>query len=146
MLCIKTLTAGTNKINFIKNLIKFFFVLGIVSVLLYYLHTNNLLIPAIAVSSVLYLIVYFSIGTIMVFSAVGEVLGENQIQNNNYLMSIIFYLLFVLILWFTVLLFWPLFSIPDSALSKKKKYQSIESFEEKLIQKYGATAILEIAE
>ncbi|MHA1983056.1 MAG: hypothetical protein ACW967_01800 [Candidatus Hodarchaeales archaeon] len=114
--------------------------------LLYYLHSLNLLIPAIAVGSVLYLIVYFSIGTLMVFSAVGEVLGDNQTQSNNLLMSIIFYLIFVLILWITVLLFWPLFSIPDSALSKKKKYNSIETFEEKLIQKYGATAILEIAE
>jgi hypothetical protein len=121
-------------------------VLGVLSVLLYYLHSLNLLIPAIAVGSVLYLIVYFSIGTLMVFSAVGEVLGDNQTQSNNLLMSIIFYLIFVLILWITVLLFWPLFSIPDSALSKKKKYNSIETFEEKLIQKYGATAILEIAE
>jgi hypothetical protein len=83
----------------------------------------------------------------MVFSAVSEIMGENEIsQTHNYLLSLIFYVAFVLILWVTVLLFWPLFAIPDSALVKKKKYSSIENFEEKLVQKYGTTAVFEIAE
>ena len=116
-------------------------------VLVYYLHLVNLLIPAIAVFSVLYLTIYLTIGTLMVFSAVSEVMGDNEIiPGNNYLLAIIFYVVIVMVLWVVVLIFWPIFAIPDSALSKKKKYPSVESFEEKLLQKYGTTAIFEIAE
>ena len=80
----------------------------------------------------------------MVFSAVSDVMSENDINSsNNYLLSIIFYVLTVMVLWLVILLFWPLFAIPDSALSKKTKYSSVEDFEEKLKQKYGPTAILE---
>ena len=136
--------ASINFSNVTKSLFKAFFFLSAFSILLYYLHLLDLLIPAIAIFSILYLIIYGTIGTLMVFSAISEVMSANDLNiSNNFLLSIIFYVLIVFVLWLVILAFWPLFAIPDSALSKKKKYNSIENFEEKLKQKYGPTVILD---
>ncbi|OLS22867.1 MAG: hypothetical protein HeimC3_28100 [Candidatus Heimdallarchaeota archaeon LC_3] len=136
--------ASINFSHFTKSLFKVLFILSAFLILLYYLYLLDLLIQAIAIFSILYLIIYGSIGTLMVFSAISEVMGSNDLNiNNNFLFSIIFYIVIVFVLWLVILAFWPLFAIPDSALSKKKKYNSIENFEEKLRQKYGPTVILD---
>ena len=62
------------------------------------------------------------------------------------MLGLITILVFAVILWIVCLLFWPLLAIPDSALRRKGKYQSITSFEEAVKKKYGTSQGLDFSD
>ena len=131
--------------SIIRTLVKYFSYGVVLGSILWYLASINMLIPTIFVASVLYLLVYFSIGTIAVFSTINEIGKDLELDQSfglNYLMNLLAVIIFTVVLWIVCLIFWPLLAIPDNALHRKRKYKSIVSFEEAVKKKYGASQVL----
>ena len=121
----------------VKKIAKLFLVLGFSALIFDFLLRQNLIIPLIAFFSLGYLIIYSFIGTVLIFSSALDFNGKTNLQNayNGPLYSIIVYALTVFLFWIFLLMFWPIFLIPDRDL-RRNKYPSIEKFEKHLRQKY----------
>jgi hypothetical protein len=122
-----------------KNWSKITIYLIILGGLLYYLYTNDLLKWIVAVISVLYLIFYFGIATLAIFSITISELGSimTELSRVSPLLSIILLIPMIFLLWLVLLVFWPLFVIPDESLVRNpEKYDAIHSFETKVRAKY----------
>ena len=93
----------------------------------------------IAGASILYLLFYFSIATIAVFTVTLSEIGQlmSGMSQKSPLLAIAFLVPVILLLWFVLLLFWPLFVIPDRSFVKNpEKYDAITSFENAVRAKY----------
>lgn len=120
-------------------LLRLIFYLVTLGSLFFYLLANDLLKWIIAGASIIYLIFYFGIATIAIFSVSFNELGSlmNSMSRTSPLLAIIFIAPMILILWFTMLIFWPLFVIPDSSFVKNpEKYDAIRDFENAVRIKY----------
>ena len=121
----------------VKKIAKLFLVLGFSALIFDFLLRQNLIVPLIVFFSLGYLIIYFLIGTVLIFSSAIDFNGKINLQNayNGPLYFIIVYALTVFLFWIFLLMFWPIFLIPDRDL-RRNKYPSIEKFEKHLRQKY----------
>lgn len=120
-------------------LLRLIFYLTTLGALFFYLFVNDLLKWIIAGASVLYLIFYFGIATIAIFTVSLNELGSlmNSMSRTSPLLAILLVAPMVLILWFVMLLFWPLFGVPDSSFVKNpEKYDAIRDFENAVRSKY----------
>ncbi len=126
------------KIN--QKFLKVSFYLLTLGGLLYYLYVVDLLKWIIAGFSILYLTFYFGIATIAVFAVSLSEIGTimKGLSQSSPLLAIILLVPTILLLWFVLLLFWPLFIIPDSSLVRNpEKYDAIYRFETAYFLKYS---------
>ena len=126
------------KIN--SKILKLCFYLCAIGGLLYYLIVADLLKWIIAGSSILYLIFYFGIATIAIFvvsmSEVGTLM--KGLSRTSPLLAIVLLVPTIFLLWLVLLLFWPIFIIPDSSLIRNpEKYDAIQKFENQVRTKYS---------
>ena len=94
--------------SIIRTLVKYFSYGVVLGSILWYLASINMLIPTIFVASVLYLLVYFSIGTIAVFSTINEIGKDLELDQSfglNYLMNLLAVIIFTVVLWNVCLIF-----------------------------------------
>lgn len=125
--------------KFSPKLLKVIFYLLTLGGLIFYLILNDLLKWVIAGISVLYLMFYFLIATIAIFSISLNELGSltNSISRKSPLMAVVLMVPTILMLWFVLLLFWPLFVIPNSSFVRNPaKYDAITNFEREVKLKY----------
>lgn len=123
-----------------KRLVKTIFYLTALIFLLIYLIMSDLLKWIIAGASILYLIFYFGIATIAIFTVSISEIGPMfaSLSQKSLLLSIVLIVPTLLLLWLAFLLFWPLFIIPDSSFVRKpEKYDAIANFEEMVRTKYS---------
>ena len=126
------------KIN--SKILKLCFYLSAIGGLLYYLIIADLLKWLIAGASILYLLFYFGIATIAIFTvSITEVgLLMKNFSRTSPLLAIALLVPTIFLLWFVMLLFWPLFIIPDSSLIRNpEKYDAIQKFENQVQTKYS---------
>lgn len=124
----------------IRSLFKISFYLITIGGLLYYLYLTDLLKWIIAGSAILYLIFYFGIATIAIFSVTLSELGSMMrgLSQSSPLLAILLLVPTVFLLWLVLLLFWPLFIIPDRSLVRNpEKYDAIHKFEHAYFLKYS---------
>ena len=97
--------------------VKVSFYLLTIGGLLYYLYITDLLKWIIAGSSILYLIFYFGIATIAIFTVSISEIGSimRGLSQSSPLLAILLLVPTIFLLWLVLLLFWPLFIIPDSS-------------------------------
>lgn len=120
-----------------KKILKIGFYLLTLGGILYYLVIADLLKWIIAGSSILYLIFYFGIATLAIFSVSISELGS-LMKGLPPFLGLVLLVPMMLLLWFVLLLFWPLFIIPDSSLVRKpEKYDAIHRFENQVRTKYS---------
>jgi len=108
--------------------------------LIYYLVEKDILKWIIAVLSVLYLVFYFSIGSISVFIATLSEMGSlvGSLSRTSPILVALLLGPMILILWLVMLFFWPLFIIPNEHFVRnKQKYDAIYNFENKIKSKYN---------
>ena len=108
--------------------------------LLFWLYEQNYLLILIGIASILYLIFYFGLGTVMVFMASLEELGHARIGfSRSPLLTIVVLGMTVLFFWLAALMFWPLLLIPNHEFISKKnqeKFDAIARFEYNMKEKY----------
>ena len=124
----------------IRSLFKIGFYLITIGGLLYYLYLIDLLKWIIAGSSILYLIFYFGIATIAIFSVSISELGSimKGLSQTSPLLALLLLVPTIFLLWLVLLLFWPLFIIPDRSLVRNpEKYDAIYRFESAYYSKYS---------
>ncbi len=132
--------------NLNSKLFKVGFYLLAIGGLLYYLYISGLLKWIIAGTSILYLLFYFGIATIAIFSVSMSELGGlmRGLSQSSPLLALIFIVPMMLLLWLVLLLFWPLFIIPDSSLVRNpEKYDAIDRFENQVRSKYSKVKVVE---
>ena len=125
------------KIN--DRFLKIIFYVATIGGILVYLVMSDLLKWIIAGAAILYLIFYFSIATIAIFSVTITEMGGlmNSLSQKSPLLAILLLVPVIIMLWFVLLLFWPLFVIPDrSFVRNPEKYEAINDFEAKVRAKY----------
>ena len=123
-----------------NNLPKLLFYIITLGGLLIYFILADILKWIIAGASILYLIFYFSIATIAVFSVTLSELGPvlSSMSQKSPLLSLVVTVPIILLLWIVLLLFWPLFVIPESSFIRKpEKYEAIAEFEAAVRTKYS---------
>ena len=120
--------------------VKVSFYLLTIGGLLYYLYITDLLKWIIAGSSILYLIFYFGIATIAIFTVSISEIGSimRGLSQSSPLLAILLLVPTIFLLWLVLLLFWPLFIIPDSSFVRNpEKYDAIKRFETQYFLKYS---------
>ena len=122
-----------------NRLIKTIFYITALGGILFYLIQSNLLIWIIAGVSIIYLVFYFGIATIAVFAVSLAEIGTmyNSLSQKSPLLALVVISPFIFLFWLVLLLFWPLFIIPDrSFVRKPEKYDAIANFEAEVRTKY----------